>query len=131
MLSRGINLRRRPFFACTSHPAGPKPRSDASISRIRKLCGFIRRMQPCQFVSRLMVNSRPPWPNEAVVEIQLLLPALQAKLLDDLAYARGKSLGRLVRDLLQDYLAQQGSHPSPGPGDLPGVSEPGKSRLAE
>ena len=64
----------------------------------------------------LMVNSRPPWPNEAVVEIQLLLPALQAKLLDDLAYARGKSLGRLVRDLLQDYLAQQGSHPSPGPG---------------
>ena len=79
----------------------------------------------------LMVNSCPPWPNEAVVEIQLLLPALQAKLLDDLAYARGKSLGRLVRDLLQDYLAQQGSHPSPGPGDLPGVSEPGKSRLAE
>ena len=79
----------------------------------------------------LMVNSRPPWPNEGVVEIQLLLPALQAKLLDDLAYARGKSLGRLVRDLLQDYLAQQGSHPSPGPGDLPGVSEPGKSRLAE
>ncbi|RLS40605.1 MAG: hypothetical protein DWH82_02600 [Planctomycetota bacterium] len=51
-----------------------------------------------------MIEQCIPAAGCGVIELPLLLTPMQAKSLEDLAYARSQTMGRLIRDLLQEYL---------------------------
>ena len=79
-----------------------------------------------------MATDRPVGLDMEVVELALLLRRESALCLERLACSRGHSLGKLIRQVLDDYLARQsgsvggdpaGAAPRPGMVATPGNSQ--------
>lgn len=52
-------------------------------------------------------ESLPDWDDQAVLELHLLIPAEQARALEDLAHSNGQSLGGMIRGILGAHLQGQ------------------------